>query len=153
MTRLTNGTWVVVADGEKALFLENTTDGENPNLEVRRKDTQDNPSDFDQSANRPGRMGDQPDKNGARSAFEDTDWHQLAKERFAHELADLLYKKAHNGEFDRLVLVAAPRILGELRGKLHQEVSNRVVGEIPKTLTNHTVDDIEALVKSELTTA
>lgn len=98
-------------------------------------------------------MLDGADKGGPRSAFEDTDWHQLAKERFADDLADILYKKAHNGEFDRLVLVAAPSVLGDLRGKLHQEVSNRVIGEIPKTLTNHSVDDIEAMVKSGLAAA
>lgn len=153
MTRLSNRTLVVVADGEKALFLENASDGEDVNLQVRRKHEQDNPPDRDQSANERGRMLDGADKGGPRSAFEDTDWHQLAKERFADDLADILYKKAHNGEFDRLVLVAAPSVLGDLRGKLHQEVSNRVIGEIPKTLTNHSVDDIEAMVKSGLAAA
>ena len=55
MTKLRNDDWVVVADGEKALFLCNKTDGQNPHLEVVRKKEQDNPKDIDQSANRPGR--------------------------------------------------------------------------------------------------
>lgn len=148
MTKLTNGTWVVVADGEKALFLENITDGEDPNLNVIGKDEQDNPKDIAQSANRPGRMND--GGQGQKSAFEDTDWHELAKERFASDLADKLYKKAHSGKFDRLVICAAPNILGELRNEMHQEVSDKVVGEIDKTLTNHTIPDIEKIVKAEL---
>ena len=148
MTRIKNGTWVVIADGEKALFLRNVTDGENPNLEVIRKEEQDNPKDIDQSANRPGRVGQSA--NHGKSAYDDTDWHELAKERFAADLADILYKQAHQGKFDEIVLVASPTVLGELRGQLHQEVSDKVVGEIDKTLTNHTIGDIEKIVKDDL---
>lgn len=148
MTKLRKGTWVLVADGEKALLLENQTDAEDPHLVVVRKKEQDNPSDREQSANRPGRMAD--NGPGQRSALDDTDWHELAKDRFADELADLLYGHAHKGSFDALVLVAAPGVLGELRDHLHQEVAGKVIHEIPKTLTNHPIDQIEKLVKSEM---
>lgn len=151
MTKLHNGTWVLVADGEKALFLENKTDGEDPFLEVFREDEQDNPPTGEQAANRPGRFNDGPSVH--RSAVQDTDWHQLAKDRFAQDLADILYKKAHKGDFDRLVLVAPPKTLGELRQEMHQEVSDKVIGEVPKTLTNHPVDEIEKIVKTELAAA
>ena len=83
----------------------------------------------------------------------DTDWHELAKERFAKDLSDILYKEAHAGTFERLVIVAAPQVLGVLRSDMHKEVLERVVGEIPKTLTNHTIEDIEKIVKSELDAA
>ena len=149
MTELTNGTWVLIADGEKALFLENQTDAEDPYLKVVSQQSQENPKDIDQSANRPGRMN-APGGAGPRSAFEDTDWHELAKDRFAADLADELYKQVHAGRFERIVLVAPPHILGELRNHLHQEVANKVVGEIPKTLTNHPVDQIEKIVKADL---
>lgn len=151
MTFLTQGTWVLVADSEKALFLENTTDAQNPNLKVRRKDEQENPSDREQSANRPGRFNDGPSVH--RSAVDDTDWHQLAKERFASDLADRLYKMAHKGKFDRLVLVAAPEVLGELRKNLHKEVADCVVGEVAKNLTNHETSKIEGMVKEALENA
>lgn len=151
MTFLTQGTWVLVADSEKALFLENTTDAQNPNLKVRRKDEQENPSDREQSANRPGRFNDGPSVH--RSAVDDTDWHQLAKERFASDLADRLYKMAHKGKFDRLVLVAAPEVLGELRKNLHKEVADCVVGEVSKNLTNHETSKIEEMVKEALENA
>ncbi|EAR52762.1 hypothetical protein OG2516_01009 [Oceanicola granulosus HTCC2516] len=151
MAGIDNGTWVLVADGEKALFLENMTDAENPNLRVVKKEEQDNPPDREQSANRPGRMQDTGVQQ--RSAMDDTDWHELAKERFADDMAELLYGMAHRGRFDKIVLVAAPNVLGEIRDKLHKEVADKVVGEIPKTLTNHPIGDIEKIVAKDLAEA
>jgi protein required for attachment to host cells len=161
MTELVQGTWVLIADGEKALFLENLTDDANPNLRVWREDRHQNPPDREQKSDRPGRHkdtglskqaapGGMDWSPGQRSGFSETDWHQLEKERFAQELADRLYKHAHKGDFDRLVVVAPPKVLGDLRAKLHKAVSDRVIAEIPKTLTNHPVDQIEALVAAEL---
>ena len=97
MTKLSQDTWVLIADGEKALFLQNHTDGKDPYLQVVRKEEQENPPTREQAANRPGRMSDGP--SGHRSAFDDTDWHELEKERFAKDLADILYKLAHKGRF------------------------------------------------------
>ena len=148
MGKLANGTWVLVADGEKALFLENVTDEESPHLEVVRKEEQENPPNREQAANRRGRMND--NGPGQKSALDDTDWHQLAKDRFAADLADILYKRAHKGAFDSIVLVAAPNVLGELRGQVHKVVSDKVIGEIPKTLTNHPLDEIEKIVAESL---
>ncbi|PVA10981.1 Host attachment protein [Pelagivirga sediminicola] len=148
MPKLKPGTWVLVCDGEKALFLRNDGDAEAPDLNVVRIDEQDNPKDIDQSANRPGRMKD--GAPGQRSAYDDTDWHELAKERFASDLADRLYKQAHRGAFDHIVIVAASRTLGALRSELHQEVTNKVIAEIDKDLTNHPLDEVEKLVREHL---
>lgn len=148
MAVLTNGTWVLLADGEKALFLRNSVDAITPALDVVRKDEQENPSDYAQSANRPGRAQDTG--MGQMSAMDDTDWHELAKERFAHELADILYKYAHKGAFDRIVLVAPPQVLGDLRQKLHKAVREKVVDEIDKDLSNHPLDKVETMLKAEL---
>jgi protein required for attachment to host cells len=148
MAVLTNGTWVLIADGEKALFLRNSVDAISPTLDVVEKDEQENPSNYDQSANRPGRKHDKG--VGQRSAMEDTDWHELAKERFAHQLADILYQYAHRGAFHRIVLVAAPHVLGNLRDHLHKEVREKVVAEVAKDLANHPLDKIERMLKAEL---
>ena len=148
MAQIDTGTWVLVAESEKALFLENVADAENPHLVVTREEHQDNPSDREQSANRPGRVQDTG--VGQRSALDDTDWHELAKERFAADLAEKLYHEAHEGNFERLILVASPQVLGALRDELHQEVTKRIVGEVDKTLTNHPLDEIEEMLKVEL---
>ncbi|MEX1660410.1 host attachment family protein [uncultured Thioclava sp.] len=151
MTKLTNKTWVVIADGEKALFLENMMDAQNPNLVVRRVDEQDNPPDSEQGTDRPGRMADSGP--GQRSAYDETDWHQLAKMRFADDLAETLFRMVHQGRIKRLVIAAAPRILGEIRHSLHKEVEAVLVGEIDKTLTNHPIDEIEKIITDELSDA
>ncbi|QYX57774.1 host attachment family protein [Roseovarius sp. SCSIO 43702] len=148
MAKLRQNTLVVVTDSEKALFLRNLTDHEDPNFEVEDQEEQDNPSDAEQSANRRGRMPDTGE--GHRSAMDDTDWHELAKERFAKDLSDILYKEAHAGNFDHLVIAASPQVLGVLREEMHSEVLDRLVADIPKTLTNHPVDEIEKIVKAEL---
>ena len=148
MTKLQHGTWVLIADGEKALFTRNETDAEDPHLIVVREEEQDNPPAREQAANRPGRFNDGPSVQ--RSAVDDTDWHELSKERFAQELSDILYKHAHKGAFERLVLVAPASVLGDLRDNLHQEVRDKLVGEIDKTLTNHPMDEIEDIVAKSL---
>lgn len=141
---LKTGLWLMVADGEKALFLKNEGDTTYPNFQVVREIEQDNPPTREQGTDRPGRLSDGPSAH--RSAVAETDWHKVGKVRFADEIAEQLYEMAHRGDFKEIVLIAPPLVLGELRKKLHQEVSNRIVGEIPKTLTNHAVFDIEKLL-------
>ena len=144
--KLDHGTWVVVADGEKALFLRNEGDNQYPNLSVFREMQEENPPTREQGSDRPGRFSDGPSPH--RSAVADTDWHRLAKERFADEVAERLYRLAHDGAFERLVLVAPPVVLGEIRKKLHKEVTDRLLGEVPKTLTNHPVPEIEKIIQA-----
>ena len=96
MTKLAHDIWVLVADGEKALFLRNEGDADYPHLQVVREMHEDNPPTHEQGTDRPGRLTDGSDPH--RSAVQDTDWHRIAKERFADEIADRLYKMAHRGD-------------------------------------------------------
>lgn len=145
MPELTNGTWIVVADAEKALLMRNLTDHRDPNFEVVAREDQ---PEVPKNSDRPGRMPD-PGPN-QMSAMEGTDWRDLARDRFAKELAEILYSHAHRGDFDRLVIVAAPKILGELRDELHPEVESKIIAEIDKDLTHHSRDRIETEVKAAL---
>ena len=141
---LKHGLWVLVADGEKALFMRNEGDAKFPNFQIIRELTQENPSTREQGSDRPGRFHDGPSAH--KSAVADTDWHKVGKLRFADEIAERLYKAAHRGDFEHIIIAAPPLVLGELRKKMHQEVAERVVGEIPKTLTNQPVYDIEKML-------
>src|SRR5690554_5821875 len=93
--RLEHGIWVLVADGEKALFLRNEGDAKYPNLEVVRELKDENPPTREQGTDKPGRYFDTGVPN--KSSFEETDWHRIEKERFADEVADQLYHLAHKG--------------------------------------------------------
>jgi len=141
---LKHGLWVVVADGEKALFLKNEGDAKFPDFQVVQEMEQENRATREQGVERPGRYSDGPSAH--KSAFQETDWHRLSKERFADDIAERLYKQAHAGAYDRLVIVAPPQVLGEMRRKLHKEVVGKLVAEIPKTLTNQPVWDIEKML-------
>lgn len=144
--RLDNKVWVLVADGGKALFFENEGNRKTPDFRVVRELEQDNPPTREQGTSPPGRMHD-PGPN-QKSAMEQTDWHRLAEERFAKDAAGLLYRYALQNRYREIVLCASPRVLGELRKELHPEVSSRVIGEVPKTLTNHPVDRIERILNA-----
>jgi protein required for attachment to host cells len=139
--------WVVVADGEKALFLKNVTDGADPNLQVVRLEQRDNPANSEIATDAPGRMAASA---GPRGTFAEADFHTLAKDRFASDLAGILYRNAHRGAYAALVLVAPPHVLGVLRKALHAEVRDRVIAELDKTLTHHPVTEIEKAVGAAL---
>ena len=141
-----NEAMILVADGEKALFLRNKGDAEFPNFVVEGKEVLDNPPSGEQGSDRPGRaMGDPSN----RSAMEETDWHQLEKDRFVAEIANMLLQQATKKKFDRLVVAAPPHTLGELRKHLHKSVSDRIIGEVDKDLTHLPVYEIEAHLKKE----
>jgi protein required for attachment to host cells len=148
MTRIRTGDWIVIADGEKALFLVNDGDEDFPNFNVIRKEKQRNPPTREQGTDTPGRFNDGPSVQ--RSAVNETDWHRFEKDRFARDLSEILYSAAHRGEFQRLVVAASPKVLGTLRSELHEEVAGRITVEVPKTLTNHPLDEVEALLIKEV---
>lgn len=56
--------------------------------------------------------------------------HQDAARDFIDEIASSLAEALSHGGFDRLVVVAPPRALGELRRRLPKAVRERVVGEL-----------------------
>ncbi len=141
-----NDTFVVVADGRKMLFFRNDGDAQHPNLVVERKRVQDNPDNIDQRTDAPGRSFSSV--GAGRSAYEETDFHQLEEDRFAAETAELLKKRALNNDFEKLIIVAPPKTLGELRKHYHKEVESRLIGEIDKTLTGHPVEDIESALQA-----
>lgn len=143
-----HGTWVLIADGEKALYLVNKGDEQDIHLDLRRKEEQENPKAQDWAANRPGRFNDGPSVH--RSAVDDTDWHQLEKERFAKAIADDLYKAAHAGKFDALIIAASRVVLSELRKEMHSEVADKLLLDVPKVLTNHAIDEIEKAIVAEI---
>jgi len=53
---------------------------------------------------------------------------------FAEELAERLLQAHTNGEFDDLVLTAAPKMLGFLRPALDAQVKGSVIAELAKDL-------------------
>ncbi|MBS0421128.1 MAG: host attachment protein [Proteobacteria bacterium] len=142
-----NDTLVLIGDGRKALFLRNRGAAANPDLMTEKVMEQDNPATRDQGSDRPGRH---PGTDGAsKSALEETDWHQLAEDRFAMDVAEALYRKSHDQNFQHLVIVAPPRALGSMRGALRKEVEQKITAEIPKDLTGQPLPEIARMLQME----
>ncbi len=135
---------VLVADGRKMLFFRNKGDRMAPNLEAETVKVQENPYDRDQASDAPGRAFNSVGSH--RSAMQQTDFHEQEDARFAVEAADLLKRRALANDFDKLIIVAPPTALGEMRKRYHKEVQSRLVGEIAKDLANHPVPEIEKII-------
>ena len=140
-----NEALILVGDGEKALFLRNKGSRTEIRLEVEKILWHDNPASHEQGTDAPGDTF--ASAGFARSAMEETDWHQLGEERFVSEVARRLYVLAHAKKFDALVVVAPPKVLGQLRKEFHKEVSDRITGELPKELTSHYLPAIEKVLR------
>ncbi len=144
--QIPHNSYVLVADGKKSLFFRNEGDGDYPNLVVERKDGHADQEDRELKTDDRGRtfssVGD------GRSAYEETDYHQQAEDRFAAETAEMLKERALRQEFEQLIVVAPPRTLGELRKHYHKEVEKRLAGELAKDLTSHPVEEIEKILSA-----
>jgi len=133
---------VFVGDGQKALFLRNAGDEKFPNLKTVRVFKDDNPPTHEQGTDRPGREFKRAGTN-RRSSVDTTDWHELEKHRFADRVAAALEELVRAEKATKIIVVAPPRTLAELRQVFHADVKGRILSEVEKDLTNHPVADIE----------
>jgi protein required for attachment to host cells len=134
MASIPAGAWVLVGDGEKALFLRNDGDDTYPNLTVVREETNDDTA--------------KPGTPGATKVVDEVDFTRIEKAHFAKAVAERLYKAAHRGEYQKLIVAAPPVVLGELRKAWHKEVESRLLFDVAKELTNRPVDEIESVLKA-----
>ncbi|KKW91005.1 MULTISPECIES: host attachment family protein [Sphingobium] len=142
--RIEHDAIVLVADGRKMLFFRNKGSPDFPNLETEEVKQQDNPPDREQASDGTGRG---PNSVGShRGSVEQTNFHDLEETRFAAEAAALLRRRALAHDYKKLIVVAPPAALGEMRKHYHKEVQDRLVGEIAKDLSNHPVPEIERII-------
>jgi protein required for attachment to host cells len=133
--------WVVVCDGTKALVLENAGDEVFPNLKTKEVYAQKDPKTHEQGTDAPGRV--QPSVGTARSALEQTDWHDRAEATFLEDLAARLDAAVTAGETKAVILVAPPRALGVLRRSYSPRLRDALRAEIDKDLVKKPVHEIE----------
>ncbi len=61
-------------------------------------------------------------------------------------VAEVLNKWSVTNKIDELLVIAAPKTLGELRKHWHKDLQSKLVGEIAKDLTGHSTDQIAAAI-------
>lgn len=138
---------ILVADGNKALLLRNIGDAEILDLRVEGGAEHSDAPDRERRTDAKGRKASF-NTTQSESMEGESDFHQQAENRFAADIAAELNRSALAGDLERLIVVAPPKILGELRKRYHKEVEKRLAGEIRKNLTGHAVTDIEQILQS-----
>lgn len=141
-------TWICVADGTRAQFYHCDGPGHDivPTLDYMLAA----PSRAHNAAmttDRPGRTfpsaGWGDTAGWGRHAYDEGDWHDDEKRRFASRVAERLDHAADDHLFERLVLVAPPAMMGELRKHLQDLTRRMVVGEVTKDLTHMTPREMQ----------
>ncbi len=141
-------TWILIADGARAQIIANEGPGKGlKTIPGRAYQGAANLPTREMVSDKPGRTYDRGGTGGwtatGRHAMEPrTDWHRFEKERFARAMAKVLDKASGANAFDRLVLVAPPQTLGELRIALKKRTSARITAELAKDLTNVPIHDL-----------
>lgn len=57
-------------------------------------------------------------------------------------VADWLNKQVLGHKFEKLIVIADPRSLGEMRRHYHKELEAAIIAEVPKTLTGRPTSEI-----------
>ncbi|MDB5724440.1 MAG: AtsE [Novosphingobium sp.] len=132
--KIPKGATVAVADGEKLNLYLNDGEESAPELKAL--------PDAAVSTENKG--------SGARhqSSSANPSDSQQEEDSFAAGTAAMLNKRVLDGEIKSLIIVAAPRTLGELRKHYHKALSAVLVGEISKDLTGHSLADVQKALET-----
>jgi protein required for attachment to host cells len=126
-------TWVLIADGGHAKVFEREGPGATLAPVKDMTFSADLPANRDILTDRPGR--DFESHGRGRHAMENrSDPHRALKREFAKKLGGILKTKLVEKRFDRLVLVAPPPALGDLRDALPKSVLAKVTAELAHDL-------------------
>ena len=104
--------------------------------------------DFDLESDRPGRRSSSTGNHHGVDGERSTVLHELAL--YAKTVAQRIYEDCNRREFDKLVLVAPPKVLGMLRQMLHASCKDAIASEIPKDLLHRGPEAIMGAVPREV---
>jgi len=126
--QLPHGATVAVTDGAKLVMFRNSGNEANPEL----------------TALPHGPVDVENMDSGKRhqSSAANPDDSTQDEDAFAAGTAELLNKQVMAGKIDALVIIAAPKTLGELRRGYHKTLEAKLIGEIAKDLTGHPAPDV-----------
>lgn len=130
---LPHGTIVAVADGASLKLFRNR--GSEPHVDL---------VDLSHPAIAPTNPG-----SGSRhhSNSINPDVHRKEEDGFAAATANHLNHLAVEGSLERLLVISDPRTLGELRKHFHSTLRAKIVGELSKDLSDHSLDDIAVAIR------
>lgn len=128
--QLPHGLVVAVVDGEILHLYSNSGDERNVKLVAYEHESIE--GDNHSSGSRHQSSSSNPDDS------------RQEEDSFAAAVAANLNKQVLSGKIEDLFIVASPKTLGELRKHYHKALEQKLLGEIAKDLTGHSISDIEA---------
>lgn len=128
---LSKGTIIAVADGEKLNLFQKA--GDEAAIELTALPQQSIAPEASTSG-------------GHQSSSGNPDRGQVKEDSFAAGIVQHLNRQVLEGSIEALLIIAAPRTLGEMRKHYHKELLAKLQGEIAKDLTGHTISDVEKAV-------
>ena len=129
--KLPKGALVAVVDGEKLALFEN---GGHQDVQLTARPA---PAIAERASGAAGRISSEANPDN------DTQ----AEDGFAMGVTEVLNKWVLNNKVEHLLVIAAPKTLGQLRKGWHKETQGKLVGEIAKDLTGHSTDQIAAAIE------
>jgi len=142
-------TWYLIADGTRARVMARTGRNGSMRVALDHEFIAANIPDHDLGTDRPGRSRTGPGSVGHAYAAT-ADWRAEEKNKFARELAALVEKGYRDKDFNELVLVASPQVLGALRHALKGDVAAAAVAEVAKDLTHLSVHDLPGHIEGAM---
>lgn len=130
-------TWVVLADARSAKIMENIGPGKGFTEVSGTQLKAPSPSDY---ADTPGQV--HSSHGPGRAAMTRRDPKSIAATAFAQQIAAEMTQCLGRGAYERLVLVAGPHMLGELRAALTDGVRATILAEVDKDLTDVALSDL-----------
>ena len=127
--QIPQNTVIAVADGEKLSLFQN--EGDAANVKLKAMPAEDIDASKISSGGRHSSSAANPDDS------------QQEEDGFGNGVASMLNKQVLDGKIKSLVIIAAPRTLGEMRKSYHKSLSDILIGELDKDLTGHSIQDIE----------
>lgn len=128
-------TWVLIADGARARIFVQAAPGGTLEPVLKEEDTKSRLHTRELGTDKPGRTHERIADGSRHALAPRVDWHVFEKQLFAKKMAKILDQGAAQKSYDRLVLVAPPKALGELREAIGKAARESVVKEIAKDLT------------------
>jgi len=133
---------IVVADGFHARLFDNHGVGKGLEPAEPAELGADHPKSADIVTDRPGATKDRAG-HGMHAYAPTTDPKDHEKEKFVLHLGKLLSDQAGRNEFERLVLVADPKTLGQLRDSLNKPAQEALELTVDKDYTHHDRSKLE----------
>lgn len=142
-------TWILIADGARGRVLSIDGHGASRRLNEIEEFSGDHSASHELLRDKPARVYESHGE--ARHAIQPkSDPHRALKHSFAEHIASVMEAHLSNAAFDKLIVVAAPVTLGDLRATFSDAVKSRITVEIDKDLTKTPTSAIADIIDDAL---